>query len=170
MVDPQPLLSGHGGRREWFRAGRRQLEDHRALQRRPVARDRDDRLFDAAGRLEKNHEVDLAANELYERWRPGLRTVGPQVARNRHEAICAAGAAGGDDQSLRPGLASDAHPGHPAPPGLQRAGRGQRPADHPRGRGHRLRRGLRAPGADARHHASSLRRAGVSEQPDVLLG
>ena len=73
VVDPQPLLSGHGGRREWFRAGRRQLEDHRALERRPVARDRDDRLFDAAGRLEKNHEVELAANELYERWRAGAK-------------------------------------------------------------------------------------------------
>ena len=73
MVDPQPLLSGHGGRREWFRAGRRQLEDHRALERRPVARDRDDRLFDAAGRLEENHEVELAANELYERWRAGAK-------------------------------------------------------------------------------------------------
>ena len=73
MVDPQPLLSGHGGRREWFRAGRRQLEDHRAWQRRPVARDRDDRLFDAAGRLEQNREVELAANELYERWRAGAK-------------------------------------------------------------------------------------------------
>lgn len=73
VVDPQPLLSGHGGRREWFRAGRRQLEDHRALERRPVARDRDDRLFDAAGRLEQNREVELAANELYEQWRAGAK-------------------------------------------------------------------------------------------------
>jgi hypothetical protein len=28
-IDPQRSLTGHGGRREWFRAGRRELEEHR---------------------------------------------------------------------------------------------------------------------------------------------
>ena len=69
VIDPQPLVSGHGGRREWFRAGRRQLEDHRAQQGRPIGRDREDRLFDAAGRLEQNREAELTANERYEQWR-----------------------------------------------------------------------------------------------------
>jgi len=73
VVDPQPLLSGHGGRREWFRVARRQLEDNRAGERRPVPRDRDDRLFDAADRLEQNHEAELAANDLYEQWRAGAK-------------------------------------------------------------------------------------------------
>lgn len=68
-VDPQSMLSGHGGRREWFRVARRQLDDHRARQARPIARDRDERLVDAAERLEQEHEVEITANALYERWR-----------------------------------------------------------------------------------------------------
>jgi transposase len=73
VVDPHPALSGHGGRREWFRVARRQLEDHRAQQQRPIARDRDDRLLDAAGRLEQNFDAELAANDLYEQWRAGAK-------------------------------------------------------------------------------------------------
>ena len=72
VVDPQPLVTGNG-RREWFRIARHQLEEHRARERRPVPRDRDDRLLDAAGRLEQNHEAELAANDLYEAWRAGKR-------------------------------------------------------------------------------------------------
>ena len=71
VVDPQSMLSGHGGRREWFRVARRQLDDHRARQGRPIARDRDERLVDAAHRLEQEHEVEIAADALYERWRAG---------------------------------------------------------------------------------------------------
>jgi len=72
-IDPQRSVTGHGGRREWFRAGRRELEQHREREGRSIARGREDRLFDAAGRLEQNHQVELAANELYERWRSGAR-------------------------------------------------------------------------------------------------
>jgi hypothetical protein len=67
------VVTGHNGRREWFRVARRQLEDHRARRGRAIARDRDDRLFDAVDRLHQNHEVEIAANELYERWRAGGR-------------------------------------------------------------------------------------------------
>ena len=52
-----------GGRIEWLRVARQELEAHRARQGAPVARDRDDRLIGALGRLEENHEVDLAAVE-----------------------------------------------------------------------------------------------------------
>jgi Transposase DDE domain/Transposase domain (DUF772) len=72
-IDPQRSLSGHGGRREWFRIARRELEEHREREGRSIARGRDDRLFDAADRLEQNHQVEVAANELYERWRAGAR-------------------------------------------------------------------------------------------------
>ena len=72
-IDPQRSLSGHRGRREWFRIARRELEEHRERDGRSIARGRDDRLFDAAGRLEQNHQVELAANEVYERWRAGAR-------------------------------------------------------------------------------------------------
>jgi transposase len=72
-IDPQRSVTGHNGRREWFRVARRQLEDHRARQGRAIARDREDRLFDGADRLEQNHQVELDANALYERWRAGAR-------------------------------------------------------------------------------------------------
>ncbi len=71
-VDPELVLSRdkrRGGRREWPRVARRELEKQRERQARPVPRDREDRLFRALGRLEENHRVELAANEAYERWR-----------------------------------------------------------------------------------------------------
>jgi len=72
VIDPQRSVTGNG-RREWFRIARRELEEHRERERRPVARDRNDRLIDAAGRLEQNHQVELSANEDYERWRAAAR-------------------------------------------------------------------------------------------------
>jgi transposase len=65
-VDPARAVSGKGGRREWFRVARHQLEEHRRREGRAIARDRDDRLFEAVRRLEENHRVQLAANAAYE--------------------------------------------------------------------------------------------------------
>jgi hypothetical protein len=62
-----------GGRREWPRVARRELESRRKSQAEPIGRDREDRLFQALGRLEENHRVDLAANDAYERWRSSSR-------------------------------------------------------------------------------------------------
>ena len=62
-----------GGRREWFRVARRELENQREQQARAIPRDREDRLFQAVGRFEENHRVDVAANEAYERWRASAR-------------------------------------------------------------------------------------------------
>ena len=75
-VDPEWVLGRggrRGGRREWPRVARRELEAHRERQAQPIPRDREDRLFQALGRLEDNHRVDLAANEAYERWRATAR-------------------------------------------------------------------------------------------------
>jgi transposase len=72
VVGPELVLGRggrRGGRREWPRVARRELEEQRQRQARPIPRDREDRLFQALGRLEENHRVDLAANEAYERWR-----------------------------------------------------------------------------------------------------
>jgi transposase len=69
VIDPQRLVTGHNGRREWSRVARRELEERREGERRAIPRDREDRLFDAARRFEQNHEVELSANEAYERWR-----------------------------------------------------------------------------------------------------
>jgi hypothetical protein len=76
VVDPELVLSRggrRGGRREWFRVARRELESQREQEARPIPRDREDRLFQVVGRLEENHRVDLTANEAYERWRATAR-------------------------------------------------------------------------------------------------
>jgi DDE family transposase len=75
-VDPELVLGRggrRGGRREWPRVARRELESRHKSRAEPIPRDREDRLFQALGRLEENHRVDLAANEAYERWRRGSR-------------------------------------------------------------------------------------------------
>jgi transposase len=75
-LDPELVLGRggrRGGRREWPRVARRGLESRRKSQAEPIGRDREDRLFQALGRLEENHRVDLAANDAYERWRSSSR-------------------------------------------------------------------------------------------------
>jgi transposase len=72
-VDPSGSVSGEGGRREWSREGRRELDRRRERERREVPRDREDRLFEAVRRLEESHQVDLAANAAYESWRTTAR-------------------------------------------------------------------------------------------------
>ena len=75
-VDPELVLGRggrRGGRREWPRVARRELESRREREAEPIPRDREDRLFGALGRLEENHRVDLAANDAYERWRASSR-------------------------------------------------------------------------------------------------
>jgi transposase len=72
VVDPELVLGRggrRGGRREWPRVARRELEARREREARPIPRDLEDRLFQALGRLEENHRVDLAATDAYERWR-----------------------------------------------------------------------------------------------------
>jgi Transposase DDE domain len=85
-VDPELVPGGggrRGGRREWPRVARRELESRRKRQAEPIPRDREDRLFGALGRLEENHRVDLAANDTYERWRSSSRdTLGRPLKGN----------------------------------------------------------------------------------------
>ena len=69
------------GRREWLRVARRELEADRDRQAQPIPRDREDRLFQALGRLEENHRVELAANEVYERWRATARDTKGRVLK-----------------------------------------------------------------------------------------
>ena len=82
-IDPQRSVTREGGRREWLREGRRELERHREQARRAIPRDRDERLLDAAHRLGENHEVELAANQAYEHWRATARdTLGRRLRGN----------------------------------------------------------------------------------------
>ena len=92
VVDPEVVLGRggrRGGRREWFRVARRELEEQRARDAQPVARDRDDRLFGALGRLEENHRVDLAANQAYERWRATERDTLGRVLKGNSKPFVA---------------------------------------------------------------------------------
>ena len=79
---PERFVTQSGGRRNWFREARRELEARRERERRPIPRDRDDRLLDAARRLEENQQVELAANEAYENYREsGRDTLGRRIGK-----------------------------------------------------------------------------------------
>jgi transposase len=80
-VDPERSFRRKGGRREWLRLAHRELEEHRERQAQPIPRDLDDRLFEAARRLEENHRVEVAANDAYEQWRATARDTKGRVLR-----------------------------------------------------------------------------------------
>ena len=80
VVLARPVLR-RGGRREWFRVARSELEAHRARQAQPIARDREDRLLGTLERFEENQRVDLAANEAYDRWRATARDTKGRVLK-----------------------------------------------------------------------------------------
>jgi transposase len=73
-LDFERLEEQRQGRRSWLREGRRQLDEHRERQERPVARSRAGRLEDAKRRLEQQHAVDTAANAAYESYRVNGRS------------------------------------------------------------------------------------------------
>jgi hypothetical protein len=78
-----------GGRIEWLRVARQELEARRTRQQAPVPRDRDDRLLVALERLEENHQVDLAAVETYERWRLTARDTKGRVMKGNSKVFVA---------------------------------------------------------------------------------
>jgi transposase len=84
----RPVLR-RGGRIEWLRVARRELEAHRTRQAAPVGRDRDDRMMDALARLEENHRVDLAAVKTYERWRKTARDTKGRVLKGNSKSFTA---------------------------------------------------------------------------------
>jgi hypothetical protein len=68
-LDPARFVTRGHGRRAWLREGRRALEQRRAVEARPVARSRAERLEESARRLEEELEVERQANAAYEAWR-----------------------------------------------------------------------------------------------------
>jgi transposase len=84
VVDPESVAARGGrggGRREWFRISRRELEERREHDAQQIPRDRDDRLLQALDRLEENHRVELAANLAYEYWRETSRDTKGRVMK-----------------------------------------------------------------------------------------
>ena len=61
-IDEKRVVAEGHGRKGWLRDGRRQLEQRREREQRPIPRSRADRLQDAKQRLEEAHAVELAAN------------------------------------------------------------------------------------------------------------
>jgi hypothetical protein len=93
-MDLEQLVLGRevlrrGGRREWPRVARRELEAHRAQSAQPIPRDREDRLFQALGRFEQNHRVELAAHAGYDRWRACARDTKGRVLRGNSKPFTA---------------------------------------------------------------------------------
>jgi transposase len=68
-LDRERLVNSEQGRRGWLREGRRQLDELRRRQARPIARSRTERLREAKRRLEEEHSVELQANAAYEAYR-----------------------------------------------------------------------------------------------------
>jgi Transposase DDE domain len=64
--DPAAVTPRDRGRRGWLREGRRQLDERRERDARPIARSRAKRLQDAKRRLEQQLAVEIAANRAYE--------------------------------------------------------------------------------------------------------
>ena len=93
-MDLEPLVLGRqvlrrGGRREWPRVARRELEAHRARQAQAIPRDLEDRLFQALERFEQNHRVDLAAHEHYDCWRASARDTKGRVLKGNSKPFIA---------------------------------------------------------------------------------
>jgi Transposase DDE domain len=71
-ADEPPLMQGRAigqGRRGWLREGRRQLDERRAREARPIARSREARLAESKRRLEEELEAERSANDAYEAYR-----------------------------------------------------------------------------------------------------
>ena len=65
---PEQLRTGEG-RRAWLREAKRQLDDQREREARPVGRDRPKRVKEAKRRLEQELWAEARANAAYERYR-----------------------------------------------------------------------------------------------------
>ena len=68
-LDPQQFVTRPMGRRAWVREGRRTLEAQREREGRPIAKDRQDRLFEARRRLEEELDVEQTSHAAYDAWR-----------------------------------------------------------------------------------------------------
>jgi transposase len=68
-LDRARLVNSAQGRRGWLRDGRRQLDELRRRQARPLVRARTERLREARRRREQEHRVEIESNAAYEAYR-----------------------------------------------------------------------------------------------------
>jgi hypothetical protein len=72
-LDRERLVNSEQGRRGWLREGRRQLDEQRREQARPIARSRRERLQESKRRLEEEHQAEIESNTAYETYRATAR-------------------------------------------------------------------------------------------------
>ena len=77
---PEQLRTGEG-RRAWLREAKRQLEEQRAKEARPVPRSRPKRLKEAKRRLDEELWSEVRANRAYEHYRSGRMKDGRRFSR-----------------------------------------------------------------------------------------
>jgi transposase len=68
-LDRERIVNSEQGRRGWIREGRRQLDELRREQARPIACSRPERLFESLRRLDEQYWVELEANAAYEAYK-----------------------------------------------------------------------------------------------------
>jgi transposase len=82
---PPELVSGEG-RRAWLREAKRQLDEQRAEEARPIPKSRPARVKEAKRRLEEELFTEQRANESYEAWRAqGRMRNGRRIGRGHSE-------------------------------------------------------------------------------------
>ncbi len=81
-LDAQVIVARGEGRDGWLREARRQLDEHRRREAKPIARSRAERLLQAERRLQQDLAVERHANEAYEHYRThGRDTQGRRLSR-----------------------------------------------------------------------------------------
>jgi transposase len=80
-LDSEVIVPRIQGREGWLREARRQLDEHRRRQAKPIGRSRAERLLQAARRMAQDLELERVANEAYEHYRAhGRDTQGRRLA------------------------------------------------------------------------------------------
>jgi transposase len=81
-LDSEVIVARKDGRDAWLREARRQLDEHRRGQAKPIVRSRAERLLEAERRLQQDLAVERTANEAYEHYRAhGRDTQGRRLGR-----------------------------------------------------------------------------------------
>src|SRR5207302_8881885 len=81
-LDAETIVARKEGRDGWLREARRQLDEHRRREAKPIARSRAERLLESERRLQLDLEVERHANEAYEHYRAhGRDTQGRRLSR-----------------------------------------------------------------------------------------
>jgi transposase len=68
-LDPAAIVTNSSGRQGWLREASHQLDEHRALQAKPILRSRRRRLIESERRMRQDLLVQREANDAYEHYR-----------------------------------------------------------------------------------------------------